>query len=66
MDRKLPVTTLLEGVKPEVMEEQEFENSEISKLLSFFGLFGLIEFLRHDQDPRFFSRAAFLNNRVND
>ena len=36
---KLSIETLMEGIKPMIIEEKQFEFREDSKLLAYFGIF---------------------------
>ena len=44
----------MEEVKPEVMENCDFENRDESKLVSFLGISRISIFRQKDQDPSFF------------
>ena len=52
-DKKLLINTLMEQVKPIVMEKWNFKYRDMSKLLSFFGYFGLWELRRKDKIHHF-------------
>ena len=51
---------MTEKVKPIIMEKRELENTNMSKKISFIGLFQLLGFRRKYQDPYFCIEKFFV------
>ena len=47
--KKLSIITLIEEIKPIVLEEYEIEKGNKPKLVPFFGTFGLSKYRRKDE-----------------